>query len=80
MQCEMVRFCGVGWGKAQPAGAKPPHKGWALTQLSIGLTALLWCVLQRCLNVCTRPSTLQIENRVVLRFQRFGRKKSPFYR
>ncbi|CAK0786990.1 hypothetical protein CVIRNUC_010206 [Coccomyxa viridis] len=27
-----------------------------------------------------RPAALQIENRVAIRFQRFGRKKKPFYR
>ncbi|KAK9917731.1 hypothetical protein WJX75_007626 [Coccomyxa subellipsoidea] len=27
-----------------------------------------------------RQATLQIENRVAIRFQRFGRKKKPFYR
>ncbi|BDA50450.1 probable 30S ribosomal protein S16 [Coccomyxa sp. Obi] len=31
-------------------------------------------------KACLRQPTLQIENRVAIRFQRFGRKKSPFYR
>ncbi|KAK9846463.1 hypothetical protein WJX81_004451 [Elliptochloris bilobata] len=30
--------------------------------------------------VAGRPSMLLVENRVALRFQRFGRKKQPFYR
>ncbi|CAL8464859.1 g4394 [Coccomyxa elongata] len=31
-------------------------------------------------KACLRQPILQIENRVAIRFQRFGRKKSPFYR
>ncbi|EIE22817.1 ribosomal protein S16 [Coccomyxa subellipsoidea C-169] len=31
-------------------------------------------------RACLRQSTLQIENKVAIRFQRFGRKKKPFYR
>jgi len=32
------------------------------------------------LRIASRPAALQIENRVALRFQRFGRTKKPFYR
>lgn len=32
------------------------------------------------MRIASRPAALQIENRVALRFQRFGRTKKPFYR
>lgn len=38
------------------------------------------CCVQGTLRVQARPAALQIENRVAIRFQRFGRKKKPFYR
>ena len=38
------------------------------------------CAVQGTLRVQARPAALHIENRVAIRFQRFGRKKQPFYR
>lgn len=38
------------------------------------------CAVQGTLRLQARPAALQIENKVAIRFQRFGRKKQPFYR